>query len=99
MLFRSYLAAALACTLVVCFYMEYQLGGQTTAVFGAGLLSVYAILYLVILSEDYAFISGAMVLFLSLAAVMMVTRKVDWSNWNGDIPGESASDTRIGEQA
>jgi inner membrane protein len=30
------------------------------------------------LSEDYALLLGASVLFAALAAVMLVTRKIDW---------------------
>ena len=39
---------------------------------------VYALLYVLVLSEDYALLLGAIVLFVALAAVMLVTRKMDW---------------------
>ena len=39
---------------------------------------MYALLYALVLSEDYALLLGALVLFAALAAVMLVTRKVDW---------------------
>jgi inner membrane protein len=47
----------------------------------AGLVSslCYALLYLLILSEDYALLCGALALFSVLAAIMIATRKVDWS--------------------
>ena len=35
---------------------------------------VYALLYALVLSEDYALLLGAIVLFVALAAVMLVTR-------------------------
>jgi inner membrane protein len=31
-----------------------------------------------VLSEDYALLLGAIVLFVALAAVMLVTRRIDW---------------------
>jgi inner membrane protein len=35
-------------------------------------------LYALILSEDYALLMGALTLFAALAAVMIVTRRIDW---------------------
>jgi inner membrane protein len=37
-----------------------------------------AFLFVVLRSEDYALLIGAIGLFLILGAVMMMTRKVDW---------------------
>lgn len=39
---------------------------------------VYGILYALVISEDYALLMGAIVLFAILGAVMLATRKVDW---------------------
>ena len=39
---------------------------------------VYALLYALVLSEDYALLLGAIVLFAALAAVMLATRRIDW---------------------
>ena len=39
---------------------------------------VYGLLYVLVLSEDYALLLGAIILFIALAAVMLATRKVDW---------------------
>ena len=40
--------------------------------------AVYSLLYALVLSEDYALLLGAIVLFVALAAVMLVTRRIDW---------------------
>ena len=40
--------------------------------------SSHALLYLLILSEDYALLFGALSIFAVLAAIMVVTRKLDW---------------------
>ena len=83
----AYLISAVACAIVIAYYMEYQLGAETTLVFGSSLLLVYGILYLVILSEDFAFMSGSIILFVALTTIMMTTRKVNWHEW-----GEQSSD-------
>jgi inner membrane protein len=64
-----------------------MIGGYAAAVLGerraglalAGLLGlVYALLYGLVRSEDYALLMGSLALLASLAAVMFLTRKVDW---------------------
>jgi inner membrane protein len=42
------------------------------------MIAVYGLLYVLVLSEDYALLLGAIVLFAALATVMLVTRKVNW---------------------
>ena len=39
---------------------------------------MYGLLYVLVLSEDYALLLGAIMLFVALAAVMLVTRSIDW---------------------
>jgi inner membrane protein len=53
------------------------------AVAGVAMSGVYALLYALVLSEDYALLLGAIVLFVALAAVMLVTRRVDWYRLGG----------------
>jgi inner membrane protein len=38
----------------------------------------YSLLYLLVLSEEYALLFGALALFFLLAATMVATRKLDW---------------------
>ena len=40
----------------------------------------YSFLHVVLQSEDYALLLGSLGLFAILAAVMAITRKVDWYN-------------------
>jgi inner membrane protein len=42
------------------------------------LTGLYAAVYGLLISEDNALILGSLMLFAGLAAVMVVTRKVDW---------------------
>jgi inner membrane protein len=38
----------------------------------------YALMYLLVLSEDYALLFGALALFAVLSGIMIGTRKLDW---------------------
>ena len=46
--------------------------------FAAGLGLLYAALYGLLVSEDNALVLGTGLLFAILAAIMLVTRRVDW---------------------
>jgi len=75
----AYLASALACIGLIGAYMAGVLADRRQgAVFAGGLALLYAILYGVLLSEDSALLMGALLLFVSLAAVMLLTRRIDW---------------------
>ena len=61
------------------YYLGHVLGGWTRgASFAAMLGTLYAALYGLLISEDNAMVLGAGLLFLILAAIMVLTRKVDW---------------------
>ncbi len=47
---------------------------------GAGLATLYALLYWILRSEDYSLLMGALLLFGVLAILMITTRRVDWSS-------------------
>lgn len=49
---------------------------------GAGLATLYSLLYWILRSEDYSLLMGALLLFGVLAVLMIATRKVDWSTVN-----------------
>jgi inner membrane protein len=75
----AYLIAAVASTLLITWYCRFFLGGGVrTLMIGAGLAGVYAFLYITLRQQDYALLMGAVALFVVLAIVMYVTRKVDW---------------------
>jgi len=46
---------------------------------GAGLATLYGLLYWILRSEDYSLLMGALLLFGVLAVLMLATRKVDWT--------------------
>jgi inner membrane protein len=75
----AYLIAAVASTLLISWYCRFFLGGgMRTLMIGAGLAGVYTFLYITLRQQDYALLMGAIALFIVLAVVMFVTRKVDW---------------------
>ena len=74
----AYLIAAVASTILITWYCRFFLGGGVrTLMIGAGLAGVYTFLYITLRQQDYALLMGAIALFIVLAAVMYVTRKVD----------------------
>ena len=46
--------------------------------FGAALAGLFGALHLLVQSEDYALLGGALLLFALLAALMLATRGLDW---------------------
>ena len=76
---HAYLAAATACMLLNSTYLRPALvtwpRTLAFAAFGAGL---YGALYVILMSEDHALLMGSLLVFATLAAAMIATRKVDW---------------------
>lgn len=83
----AYLAASVACIGLLVFYLSAVLRSLVRALgFGAMLTTLYGALYGLLISEDNALVLGAGLLFLILAVLMMVTRKVDWYQLGGSSP-------------
>ncbi len=75
----AYLVSSAACIGLLTFYLSYVLRSMTRGVgFCVMLTTLYAAVYGLLISEDNALIMGSLMLFAVLAAVMVVTRKVDW---------------------
>ncbi len=75
----AYLAASLACVSLLAYYASHLLGSLKRGLGFAALLSLlYAILYGLMQAEEIALLLGSGLLFVVLAIVMVVTRKVDW---------------------
>lgn len=76
----AYLLASAAIIGLISTYSAAVLGSAKRAGFIAGLLlGLYALLYVLLNLEAYSLIIGSVLLFVALAAVMYVTRRVDWS--------------------
>jgi inner membrane protein len=75
----AYAAASLACTALLGFYATHILGGFRAGCAFGGLVAVlYGALYLLLQMEQTSLVLGALLLFGALAAVMVLTRKLDW---------------------
>lgn len=75
----SYAVAAGACVLLLGYYASHMLGGLARGVpLGAGIAVLYGLLYLLLQLEQTALVVGSIALFLVLAAVMVLTRNVNW---------------------
>ncbi|MDR7193017.1 cell envelope integrity protein CreD [Luteimonas terrae] len=75
----AYLAASGACIGLIGVYLAAVLRSRLRGLgFAAGLGLLYAALYGLLISEDNALVLGAGLLFAILAAIMLVTRRVDW---------------------
>ncbi|MXN79253.1 cell envelope integrity protein CreD [Burkholderia sp. 4701] len=75
----AYLAASGACIGLLGFYVSFVLHSARRGATFAGLLAMlYAALNGLLLSEDNALMLGSLLLFAILAAIMLLTRHVDW---------------------
>jgi inner membrane protein len=76
---QAYLAASVACIGLLGYYVSHVLRSLLRGLgFAAMLATLYGALYGLLISEDNAMVLGAGLLFLILAAIMIVTRKIDW---------------------
>lgn len=75
----AYMIASLSCSTLIAVYLSAVLGGWLRGVlFASGLLLLYGVLFGLLQSEDNALLLGAGLLFIVLAAVMLLTRRLDW---------------------
>lgn len=86
----AYLAAALSCCALIGFYLQAVMRSAGSGWgFAGSLLLVQGLIYGILMAEDYAMLLGALLLFVALSAVMLVTRKLDWYGFAG--MGKSAA--------
>ncbi len=84
----AYSIAASACTLLITYYLSHLLANGSRALgFGAALAAMYATIYSILIAEGTALLMGSVLLFMMLAAAMIVTRKIDWRRTS---PGKTA---------
>jgi inner membrane protein len=80
----AYATSAAACIGLQAIYLSGVLKSwQRGAGFAALLTALYGVLYALLASENNALLMGSLLLFGVLAAVMAITRKVDWYQVSG----------------
>jgi inner membrane protein len=91
----SYGVSSLSVTLLITGYCAKVLKTRKRAGVMFGLLfGLYGVLYVLLENEDYALILGSVILFMVLAAVMFLTRNVEWYkiNLGPSVNGDSAAE-------
>lgn len=77
----AYAAASAGCVLLLGFYARHMLGSLRAGLaFGAGIALLYGALWALLQMEQTALVIGSLLLFGALAAVMVLTRRLDWYN-------------------
>lgn len=75
----AYATAATSVVLIIGGYAMAVLGARRAGLLlGGALALVYAMLYVVLAAEQYALLIGALVLTLTVALLMYLTRRIDW---------------------
>ena len=75
----AYASGAVASTLLLTVYFGAILhSGKLGLMLGAGLSTLYGLLYVILQSEDNALLMGSMLIFVILALLMLSTRNLDW---------------------
>ena len=89
----SYAVAATACVLLLAYYASHMLGSFSRGLpLGAGIALLYGLLYVLLQLEQTALVVGAIALFLVLAAVMVLTRRVNWYGLSPARTGATAAE-------
>ncbi|WP_299982116.1 cell envelope integrity protein CreD [uncultured Pseudoteredinibacter sp.] len=75
----AYLLSTVACSALLYGYLKRVLKNQAlTLSFSAGIVSLWALLYIIIQAEDFALLMGSILVFALLSALMLGTRNIDW---------------------
>lgn len=75
----AYLVSSIAVISLITYYSKYIFKKNTHMLIMGALLSVsYAFFYIIIQLQDYALLMGSISLFLILAYIMFISRKIDW---------------------
>lgn len=77
----AYLLSSTVCVGLITFYVSHVLRSVGRGLgFGGGLALLYGCLFGLLSADDYALLMGSLLVFALIAAVMISTRNVDWSN-------------------
>jgi inner membrane protein len=78
---KAYLIAGISVIVLITLYSKSILKTFKFPLFiGLSLTALYTFIYVIIQLENYALLVGSIGLFLILASVMFISRKIDWNN-------------------
>jgi inner membrane protein len=76
----AYAIAGISCVSLIAYYVAHVIGDRKIGALFAGSLGLlYALSYVILSAEDYALLIGSLLVFGTLGAIMVLTRKVDWA--------------------
>jgi len=85
----AYALASIATSILIGLYTASALQAPKKGLaLGTILLAIYGLLYLLLRVEDYALLIGSLSGFFMLAALMYMTRNVDWSGYTSQPPNK-----------
>jgi inner membrane protein len=94
----AYALSATACVSLIAHYVGSVVANAKLGVlFGGALGGLYALLYAILSAEDYALLIGSLLVFGTLGAIMVLTRKVSWTSFgqSAEVPlGRPVSPSR-----
>lgn len=89
---RAYAIATCACIALIGYYVGHVLKSMRRGIgFAVALAALYGLLYVLLRSEDYALLMGALLVFACLASAMIATRKLDWYGIGADAASPAAA--------
>jgi inner membrane protein len=95
---RAYATGASATVLLLGYYASYMLGSFWRGLpFGAGMAVLYAFLYVLLQLEQTALVMGSALLFIVLALVMVLTRRINWYAQFSTTPASTPATSQAAE--
>jgi len=86
--FAAYVISSLAViTMISSYSLSVLKTGKRAGIVGAGVMALYVYLYSLLQEQNYSLLFGSIGVFIALAAVMYITRNIDWFT-----PGSISSD-------
>lgn len=91
----AYLLATLACGTLILSYLTKALKSTKLGTgFTAGMITLWAVLYIIIQAEDFALLMGSFLVFFLLSILMVGTRSLDWYALGKENSTEKTAETK-----
>ncbi len=88
----AYLIASSACSVLLGVYLSGVLRNLRQGLLLSSMIALlYGLLFIILNSEDMALLMGSFLLFSTLAALMVITRKIDWYSLSPDVTTASVN--------
>lgn len=89
----AYSIAAIACISLMSWYLSFVLKNwRSTALFSVLITSLYGVMYMLLQSAEKTFLLGSLFAFAIVAAVMYLTRHIDWYQLSINTPATTGDE-------